>query len=212
MSRLLRYQDVLEVIERLVEVGRARGEPVREPLVLVGGSAMAAHGIREESVDVDLFAPHVSPDVAHAAERGLAQRFGDTFRLDVTGVANLWGPIMINDIPDAPAVPDRPGGLTLRALSIEDLFLLKLQAGRDKDRDDLPLLANRTSPEALIHRFGQLAAWHGNRAELMRFADDLVRELERRFGLDPRHAIASLQVPDYVRAALTEAWNGGDHD
>jgi len=212
MSRLLRYQDVLEVIERLVEVGRTRGDEVREPLVLVGGSAMAARGIRAESVDVDLFAPNVSPDVAHEAERALAARFGAAFRLDVTGVANLWGPIMIRDIGDAPVVPDRPGGLILRALSVEDLFLLKLQAGRDKDRDDLALLAAQTSSEALIGRFGQLAAWHGNRAELMRFADDVVRELAARYGADPRRVIAEVAVPEYVRAALRDAWAGADDD
>ena len=49
----------IDVVRRLIEVSEQRGEPIGGVIVLVWGSAIAAHGIRAASLDVDVFAPMV---------------------------------------------------------------------------------------------------------------------------------------------------------
>jgi hypothetical protein len=88
---------------------------------------------------------------------------------------------MIRDLSEAPQVTEietAPGGTyVVRALSIEDLYVLKVASGRRRDSDDLPLLAPRTSADATIRRFNTLLAGIGNRAAISGIADALVGHL-----------------------------------
>src|SRR4051812_5033866 len=54
-AKLLSYDDALAVIARLIDVARSRGERLRSPIVLVGGTALAAWQIRAYSRDVDIY-------------------------------------------------------------------------------------------------------------------------------------------------------------
>lgn len=62
------YEDALKVIRRLLNVAEERNEPFEEPVVMVGGTAMAAHHIRKLSYDVVLFARDFSDDAVYQTE------------------------------------------------------------------------------------------------------------------------------------------------
>jgi hypothetical protein len=203
----LSYDDALGVIARLVEVARSRGETLRSPIVLVGGTALAGWKIRAYSHDVDLYMPEISADAVEIVEQELQERYGAAFRLDVTTGENVWGSILVRDIGASPVL-GAIAGLELRALRLEDLFLLKLASGRARDRDDLDLIAPRTTADALVARWNQLIKWHGDRHAILGFADALVEQLRRQFGCDPVAIIARLEVTPGQRALLLDAYHG----
>jgi hypothetical protein len=175
--------------------------------VLVGGTALAGWRIRAYSHDVDIYMPEISADAVELVEQELRARYGATFRLDVTTGENLWGSILVRDIGSSPVL-GTIAELELRALRIEDLFLLKLASGRTRDLEDLELIAPRTTPDALVDRWNQLSKWHGDRHAILGFADALVDQLRRRFGCDPVAIIARLAVTAGHRALLLETHHG----
>lgn len=205
---LLSFEDALGVIRRLVEVAEARGEALGSPIVLVGGTAMAAWKIRQLSNDVDLYAPVVPQGAVEQVEEELRGVHGPAFRLDVTAGENVWGAILLRDIASSPQVEPR-GELDLRALRVEDLFLLKLAASRARDLDDLELIAARTSVDALVDRWNVLVRWHGDRRAILGFADALVAQAVRLYGVDAGGLIARLDVTDGQRQALIETYGEG---
>jgi hypothetical protein len=206
-AKLLSYDDALAVITRLVDVARSRGETLRSPIVLVGGTALAGWRIRAHSHDVDVYMPEISADAVELVEQEFRARHGASFRLDVTTGENLWGSILVRDIASSPvlgAIAD----LELRALRIEDLFLLKLASGRTRDLGDLDLLAPRTTADALVTRWNQLIKWHGDRHAILGFADALVVQLQRLFGCDPVTTITRLEVTAGQRELLRDSYHG----
>ncbi len=60
------YHDALNVIRRLFDMAEKQHEPFEEPIVMVGGTAMAAHHIRKLSYAVDLYTRDFSDDVVHS--------------------------------------------------------------------------------------------------------------------------------------------------
>lgn len=201
------YDDALEVIGRLIAVARDVGQPLGSPIVLVGGTAMAAWQIRALSNDVDVYVPSAPAQAVEDVEREGRARYGELFRLDVTTGENLWGTILVRDIARSPSIGELSGH-ELRALAIEDLFLLKLASGRARDLADLVLLAPRTGAVALIVRWNQLSAWHGDRGAILGYADALVVHLARLFGYPPSATIAALALTTAQRAALSESHAG----
>lgn len=195
------------MIARLVEVARSRGETLRSPIVLVGGTALAGWRIREHSHDVDVYMPEISADAVEIVEQEFRTRYGATFRLDVTTGENVWGSILVRDIGSSPVL-GTIADLELRALRIEDLFLLKLASGRTRDLEDLELIAPRTTADALVDRWNQLVKWHGDRHAILGFADALLDQLRRRFGCDPVAVIDRLQVTAGHRALLLDEHRG----
>lgn len=206
-GKLLSYDDALAAIARLVEVARSRGETLRSPIVLVGGTALAGWQIRAYSRDVDLYIPEISADTVELVEQELRTRYGPGFRLDVTTGENVWGTILVRDIATSPVL-GTISGLELRALRIEDLFLLKLAAGRSRDLEDLTLLAPRTTADALVDRWNQLIKWHGDRNAILGFADALVVQLQQRYGGDPVVIIGRLDVTAGQRELLLDTYRG----
>lgn len=206
-AKLLSYDDALAVVARLVDVARSRGETLRSPIVLVGGTALAGWQIRAHSHDVDLYMPEISADAVEIVEQEFRARHGPSFRLGVTTGENVWGSILVRDIASSPvlgAIAD----LELRVLRIEDLFLLKLASGRTRDIDDLDLLAPRTTADALVERWNQLIKWHGDRHAILGFADALVVQLRRLFGCDPIATIARLEITAGQRGLLLDSYHG----
>jgi predicted nucleotidyltransferase len=203
----LSYDDALAVIEHLVDVARCRGETLRSPIVLVGGTALAAWQIRSFSHDVDLYIPEISTDAVETVEKELRAHYGDQFRLDVTTTENVWGSILLRDIASSPLLGS-VAGLELRALRIEDLFLLKLASGRSRDLSDLDLVAPRTTADALVDRWNQLVRWHGNRQAILGFADALVAETQRLFACDPAAVIPRLALTAGQRELLLDTHGG----
>ena len=206
---MLAIEDALSIIRRLIERSDRLGAPIHHTIVAVGGTALSAHGIRPESEDVDLFVRTFSDDAVFELERELRATHGESFRLDVTGTENLWGAILLRDIEERSplyrALEVNGRAYAIKALAVEDLFLLKLSADREKDRRDLPLLAARTTPGALIERFNTLARWHGNRGAVLGYADEFVRRLETLYGLPPPEVIPQLHLPHHMQELLWES-------
>ncbi len=123
----------LEVVRRLVEVSERQGAALGDFAVLVGGSAMAAHGIRAGSRDVEVYTPVVAEAAVAQVEAEYRARFGSEFPLDVTTVENVWGLVMIRDIAEAPLVAEIETAtgrrFAVRTLAVEDLFVLKVASG-----------------------------------------------------------------------------------
>lgn len=199
----------LDVVQRLVDVSEERGEALGESIVLVGGSALAAHGVRRGSDDVDAYTPVAGDASIAQVEAEFRRRFGESFRFDVTTVPNVWGLIMIPDLGDAPllATLQAPSGrpCSIRALRIEDLYVLKVASGRQRDADDLPLIAGRTTWQAVVERFNGLLPGVGNRSAVPGIADALVGHLARDFGVAAEPIIAALAVTDDLKQDLREA-------
>jgi len=205
--RLLGIDDALHIVQRLIDVSEARHVAFGEPIVLVGGSALAARSVRPFSENVDLWMPSFSDEVVHVVESEARAQWGPLVKLDVTSTENLWGNILVRDIALSPVVAhltSSHGPIEVRALSIEDLFLLKLAAGRAKDLQDLSLLLAFTNAQQLIARFRTLSAWHGDRHALLGYADALVTWLVRDLGADPG-ATTGLGLPAFIQVALEEA-------
>ncbi|MBA3393550.1 MAG: nucleotidyl transferase AbiEii/AbiGii toxin family protein [Deltaproteobacteria bacterium] len=208
-ATLLSYDDAIAVLTRLVEVARLRGETPGAPIVLLGGTALASWRIRAYSRDVDVYMPHVSAEAVEIVERELRGRYGVGFRLDVTSGENVWGQILVRDIASSPVV-GAIEGLEVRALGLEDLFLLKLAAGRARDLADLELIAPRTGADALVARWNQLVKWHGDRHAILGFADGLVLQIRTLYAIDPLSTIARLDLTAGQRELLVDTYGGKD--
>jgi hypothetical protein len=176
-------------------------------VVLVGGTALAAWRIRAHSHDVDLYLPEISADAVEIVEDEFRASHGASFRLDVTTGENVWGSILVRDIASSPML-GTVAGLELRALRIEDLFLLKLASGRARDLADLDLIAARTTADVLIGRWNQLIKWHGDRHAILGFADALVVQLDRLFHVDAAATIGQLHVTAGQRELLRDSHRG----
>ena len=171
---------------------------------------MAAWHIRDYSNDVDLYVPEVPFESVDIVEAELRAVHGPSFRLDVTSGENVWGTILVRDIASSPAIGRVDDTHELRALSVEDLFALKLASARSRDLQDLDLLAKFTTADALIVRWNQLVKWHGDRHAILGFADALVRELVRLWACDPIATIQRLAVVESHRRLLLETFGGAD--
>jgi hypothetical protein len=204
------YQDAVNVIRRLLETAENHKTPFEEPIVMVGGTAMAAHNIRKLSYDVDLYARDFSDDVVYQVEQEFKRQFGNDFKIDVTSVENIWGDIMLRDIHESePDMVMHSGNrdITIRKLSPEDLFLLKLDTGREKDQDDLFVLYKKTNSERLIERFNVVWKWHGNRDAVLGYADSFVSTLSEFSPNRPLDIVARLKLPEYMLTLLRETWS-----
>lgn len=155
MSANQRHQFTAAEIQELLSVldKRLQDQGVAASVFVVGGAAIAATGIRENRVTVDVDGITRQPAVIEAArtlaaERGLPMNW-------LNSNANMWMP------PLPPAMfepPDVPG---LRVTYASDDFLLatKLIAQRAKDADDIVALAVRLGLseaeelEALVRHF-----------------------------------------------------------
>src|ERR1700759_3133220 len=89
--QLLTLKDALDCIREIYGRHEALGKEVPSFVVLVGGTALAAHDVRDESEDVDFYAPTFDNDILQDAETRLKSRYGDTFKIDATSGENIWG-------------------------------------------------------------------------------------------------------------------------
>ena len=217
MVSVIDYAQTLQVVQELLERHDRAGLLTRDPgVVLVGGNALMAHQIRMASGDVDLYFPHYSADIVREVEREGQTTYGADFRLDVTATENLWGMVLIRDI-DEDSVDVQKGVIPthknwhLKALSLETLFLIKLDAGREKDLGDLPLIAAKTTAERICRRFGVLVPWHGTPQAVPGYADRLVQKLHTLYGIPESEVVAHIRpaLPRFIGAMLEEIYGSG---
>lgn len=202
------FEDAISALTEIMRRHIARGMTPPGSVVVVGGTALAAHAIRPQSDDMDMYAEGLVDDIVIEVEKALKGRFGAAFKIDATAGENLWGDILIRDIGSSPIVRNiHVGGVIIhvRALTVEDLFLLKLAAGRDKDTQDLPSLAHKIDLDRTIDRLGQFVKWHGNRAAIPAFADAFLTAVGAYKNADKATILERMDVPDYIREQLKAA-------
>lgn len=205
---MITYESAIECLTTILERQLSKSGHVPTTLVVVGGTALAAHGIRMLSDDVDYYSTEIDEDVVHDVEEAYRSKYGDTFKIDATPTENLWGPLLLRDIAQSPIHQTLVVGsavVQIRKLSREDLVLVKLIAGREKDEQDLLLLADQTDPETLAARFNQVIGWYGDRASVIEFTDRFVDHLESAHGVNALDLIDNLSVPSYVKEMLKES-------
>jgi hypothetical protein len=182
-------------------------------IIVVGGSAMMAHQMRISSGDIDVYSPVIDQDIVQDIEERYQAELGNDFRIDATGTENIWGNILIRDIEkDSPVighVDTASGRWTLRTMSIETLFLVKMEAGRAKDHEDLAHIARRTSMEKVANRFVQLAPWHGIPDALTGFADRFIEKAQHLWGSAPAQTLSRIApgLPKRALGMLRDAWS-----
>lgn len=132
--------------------------------VLLGGAAMLMHGVDRETGDLDCYATGASEE-------------GESFLMDgevvdVTGSQFLWGRIQMPDIAkEGSCLVDG-----VRVATPETLFILKADAARDKDVEDLAALSGLASPTAIAQRLHALAR-HNSRREMFFIVENVIGEV-----------------------------------
>lgn len=181
-------------------------------IILVGGSAMLAHSVRISSADVDIFSPDLDPDIVMDMEIDLQKKLGEGFRIDLTPTENLWGNLLIRDIavrsPLLRRVETSTSCWDIKALDVETLFLVKLEAGRKKDMEDLIAIAPKTNAERLAERFTEMVRWHGLPDTVMGYADRFVEKMQQLYVEDPAITIERIKhsLSKHVTSMLMESW------
>jgi predicted nucleotidyltransferase len=205
---MITYEAAIGCLRTIFERQFAKTGRAPTTVVVVGGTALAAHGIRMLSEDVDYFSTEIDEDIVHVVEQECRVTLGEAFKIDATPTENLWGPLLLRDIAHSPVHETIIVGkakVHIRKLSLEDLVIVKLVAGREKDEQDLLLLADRTEPDALVARFNQVIGWYGDRASVIEFSDRFVDYLESGHGTNPHEVIDNLSIPSHVKEMLKDS-------
>src|SRR5664280_143082 len=170
--------EALDIIRDLLrEQFRLTGR-LPKTVVTIGGTALAARGIRERSDDVDLYLSETEDASVLSVQDAYRRKYGPTFKIDVTPVNTLWGDIAVNDIEQSPIVATlevQGRTVEIRALSPETMYLVKVAAYRPKDIPDLPLIATRCSSQSLIVRAKQMFPWYADRSAFPQYVERLAR-------------------------------------
>lgn len=122
-----------EIQALLREVAEELGDDgSRHMVIMVGGSLLAWHDLRESTVDVDTVR-RIDPELAQAVEvvadrHGLASRW-------MNDHAAAFAPHTFDE--SACEVLLETSRLLVLGLPLRDVFLMKLYAGRARDHDDL---------------------------------------------------------------------------
>ncbi|EWY38094.1 hypothetical protein N825_15560 [Skermanella stibiiresistens SB22] len=205
MKQLLDLNDALMVLKSVLERISARGGELPKSVVMVGGTALAAHGVRDLSKDVDFYSKNIDETIIYEVEKEFRQIHGRLFKIDVTSSEAIWGRVILKDLEQSPKFTTMSVGqqdVEVKMLTVEDLFFLKLGADREKDRRDLPGLVDRTTSDALTARFNQLIDWMADKNAAMGFMDRFVDVMEEYFELAPQRLMERLELPVQVKDML----------
>lgn len=168
-------------------------------VIAIGGMAMAMHGLRDSSGDVDLYIPDRRM-ASLAAE--MEKEIG--YPIDVTWKNTLWGSLKITDIESDAVVMEHAlvNGETvdIAAVSVETLFILKTASMRPKDKQDLFILMPPATPQSVFGRFAQL--WSQQEPHL---AEQCLSDLAAEIQMVTRQPIA-LAYLDAIPEPVKTQW------
>lgn len=204
------FDDAVEVIQDLAIAFRsATGRPLRS-IVSVGGTALAAHAVRDTSEDVDVYVSEVDDAVLETVTKKHAARFGPRFKIDATPSNTLWGAIGIPDIESSPVVRDTDGrdGIAVRALSVETLYIVKSAADREKDQSDIRALAMHTTYAATLARARELFPWYVDRSTLPVHVERLARYMARDHAVPLAEVERDFALPEVTAGKVREIRRG----
>lgn len=167
---------------------QARPRPEECCLTVFGGAALEVLGLRD-TTDVDI---HVDLQV-YPDHQLLKIHFADHHdEADMTSSRYLFGEWQFEDLGRHGDVLEQfelEGiAFTVRCLSVESLMLQKMHTGRDKDLEDVALLAPLTTPERLVQRLAEILPWQ-DASQRRYLASATLSELSLLYWLDE---------PDYL--------------
>jgi hypothetical protein len=203
----LDLKDALKVIQDLLREQLRISGRLPETVVTVGGTALAALLIRERSSDVDLYMSEIDDTAIATVTKKYRARYGFGFKIDATPGNTLWGDFAINDIDQSPTVTTiqiDKYKVSIRALSPETLYLIKVAADRAKDRPDVPLIALKCSYDSLLQRALRLFPWYGDRSAFPEYVERLARAVARDFGRPTESVYADFKLSEVVLAKVRE--------
>ncbi len=144
-------QNTPDLDDALARANRALNK-VRKTFVIIGGMAVIINGYERFTIDVDLMALDLDPDldevVATLASEGLEIRAGDIDFVKKYRVLRLVTPdgtgvdVSLGILPFEEEIAQRanrhgfPNGINVLVASAEDLIIMKLIASRHRDIDD----------------------------------------------------------------------------
>ena len=197
-SGSLTFQDAVEVLKDLASEHYRTTHRHLDSIVVIGGTALAARGVRDRSDDIDIFARDIDDAVIEKTVARQIKRFGPRFKIDATPSNTIWGTIALLDIETSPEVTTIATDgrmLRIQALTVETLYLVKSAANRAKDRPDVRALAGKTTYEALLKRARQVFPWYSDRTAFPEQAERLSRHMARDFRVPHKAYQASLISP-----------------
>lgn len=140
-----------QIRQYLLEVADALPASDRQEILLAGGSLLAMHNLRETTVDADSLSP-MTPELK-AAAAVVAEAHGLPAGW-LNDRAAMFRPATLR-VDDCETLVDHPQLLVLGA-PLRQVFLMKLYAFREPDRDDLLALwphTGFTSPAVAAREF-----------------------------------------------------------
>jgi hypothetical protein len=192
----------MAITRRLLDLHQKKHGSTPGLVVLLGGTALGAHGVRLSSADVGLYMPDVDLDIVDEVQREGRKKFGDSFQLDTTSTESAWGQFTIRDIAKSPVVETVTAGehaITVMAITPETVFVLKCATRRVKDHEDFRLIAGAASPDTLIDRFNEMAKWHGDPRKMPEIAIHFADQVSKLFSLERRAVEDRMALADMVR-------------
>ena len=212
-DRTLGFEDALVVVREMAEEFEAATGRIIRFIVAVGGTALAAHAIRERSGDVDLYVSDLDDDVLDRVRRKFVPVYGQGFKIDATLSNTVWGAIALVDIEQSPIVrrlETRNGLLSVQALTPETLYVMKAAADRAKDQPDLAALASRTLYPNVVRRAQAMFPWYADRGAFPEQVERLARYMARDFGVALKQVDDDLSLPVSTQAKIKDIRTGLD--
>jgi hypothetical protein len=163
------------ILKTLTEISeKLRADTHERIVILVGGSALALNGLRETTEDIDSIS-HFDEELSQAIHD-----VGASFGLSRNWFNNrsrAFAPEFLNQDKCA-VVVDFPG-LQVLSLSLEDIFVMKINAARDRDIADLITMWPHVSFESSTEVVKAFRRAYPN-AEHDEFLQDWVDEIIQR--------------------------------
>lgn len=211
MTRNVAFADAIEVVAEICRRHQERHGHMPQTIVTVGGTALAAHGVRILSEDVDLYLEDIDDDIIRDVENTYVEKFGETFKIDATLARSIWGRFELMDIASSPIKWTIPVGeidLEIRALDLVTLYCIKAVADREKDRDDRKELSKRVNLEPLLVRATTLCKWIGDRPKIPETILLLSSWISRDFGMTEDDVIERLAASERVKELIADLRSG----
>lgn len=179
--------------------------------VLVGGSALCFQDVRALSADIDFFTEYSVKkyNIFDEVKQMFFERFGEKLEIDTTNSNFIWGQISIGDInkrPVAREIRGEKGLYEIKMLDPESLFIVKTEAMRDQDIEDLKILKNHTTKPKILNRFNELLPYNDINT-MSTIAENLLGELQIQY-FEPitKKDIDLLEIPDYFLDQMKESF------
>ncbi|MFL9611097.1 hypothetical protein ACKF11_13500 [Methylobacillus sp. Pita2] len=166
-------------------------------IVLAGGAAMFHHKMRNEIGDFDIYTDDMALFNAWTREKAPD--------LDVTTHHNFWGQVTIGDAMKSPIV-HLDEIVRIRCLAPIDLFIMKADAARERDLEDLALMVPMLDPMDILERMAELKKFNAYGTWYLS-TENLLAEIQLQYGIPiTKEHIAATKAEPADQGVLMQAF------